>query len=106
MGLSIRQRRYDLAVTVVCLAVLGYFAWHADRGPRGFPYRDRLAAEVQDLEAKAAAVAAQRDALEHRVALLRPDTIDPDMLDELARNRLEMAAPGELVIFQNTGNPN
>jgi cell division protein FtsB len=106
MALALRPRRLDLTVTVVCLGVLGYFAWYGDRGPRGFPYRDGLAAQVAALQSQAREIADQRDQLEHRVSLLRPDTIDPDMLDELARNRLEMAAPNELVIFPKGGNPN
>ena len=34
------MRRFDFVVTCVCCALLGYFGWHAYKGPRGFPYRD------------------------------------------------------------------
>ena len=104
-----RQRRFDFTVTCVCLALLGYFAWHAWKGPRGLPYRNMLEAEAEGLETKYAGVEQQRLHLEHRVALLRPDSIDPDILDELARGQLEMAAPGEVVVLQDPqipqGNP-
>ena len=36
------MRRFDLAVTCVCCALLGYFAWHAWKGPRGYPYQHGL----------------------------------------------------------------
>jgi cell division protein FtsB len=40
----------------------------------------------------------ERERLDKRVGLMRPDSIDPDMLDELARANLGFAKPGDLVI--------
>ena len=100
-----RNRRFDYIVTCVCMALLGYFAWHAWKGQRGYPYRDKLAAEEAALETKYQTIEAQRLALEHRVSLLRPDSIDPDMLDELARGELEMASPSEVVVLQPVAIP-
>ena len=104
-----RARRFDFVVTCVCLSLLGYFAWHAETGPRGYPYRDKLAAEATGLGTKLAALEAQRSHLEHRVVLLRPDSIDPDILDEFARSQLDLAAPGDIVVLQQSeisqGNP-
>ena len=93
------MRRFDLIVTCVCCVLLGYFAWHGLKGPRGYPYHDRLAAEVGNLAAKQEAVEAARVKLEERVVLLRPESIDPDMLDEMVRAQLQMAAPGDLVVY-------
>lgn len=95
-----RLRRFDFAVTCVCLGLLGYFAWHASKGPRGYPYHEKLVAEAAELSDRLAAVESQQLGLEHRVSLLRPESIDPDMLDELARSQLEMAGPNELVVVQ------
>ena len=95
-----RSRRFDLIVTCVCAALLGYFAWHGAKGPRGYAFRDQLAAEAADLGGKYAAIEKQRVLLESKVALLRPESIDPDLLDELARNQLEMAAPGDVVVME------
>ncbi|MBI2719788.1 MAG: septum formation initiator family protein [Rhizobiales bacterium] len=104
-----RQRRFDAVVTFVCLALLGYFAWHAYYGERGLPYRDRLAAQAQGLADRYAVIEDRRKKIEHRVSLVRPDSIDPDMLDELARAQLEMAAPNEFVVLRDgqipQGNP-
>lgn len=94
-----RSRRLDLSVTFVCLALLGYFAWHASNGPRGFVYRDTLDLRAASLQTEFAGVQRDRVRLEHKVGLLRPDSIDPDLLDELARSQLELAAPNELVVL-------
>jgi cell division protein FtsB len=95
-----RSRRFDLSVTVVCFALLGYFAWHANKGPRGYAYHAGLEQKVAALESEFDAIQQQRVRLEHKVELMRPASIDPDMLDELARQQLEVASPGDLVVFR------
>jgi cell division protein FtsB len=45
-------------------------------------------------------VRAERDALDHRVGLLRPEHLDRDMLDERAREMLNLAGPNEIVILR------
>jgi cell division protein FtsB len=93
------MRRFDFIVTCVCCALLGYFAWHAWKGPRGFPYQEGLEAKVAMLETKYEALKADRQKLENKVVLLRPESIDPDLLDELARENLELAKPTDFVAF-------
>ncbi len=93
------MRRFDFIVTCVCCASLGYFAWHAWKGPRGFPYRDGLEVTLAQLATKHEDLHAERLRLENKVALLRPESIDPDLLDELARGNLELAKPTDVVAF-------
>lgn len=93
------MRRFDFAVTLVCCALLGYFAWHAWKGPRGYPYQDSLQKQLAQLDQKYGELKGKREALEHKVSLLRPDSIDPDLLDEMARAKLDMVKPGDLVLF-------
>jgi cell division protein FtsB len=93
------MRRFDLIVTCVCCAMLGYFAWHAWKGPRGYPYKDNLEAKVALLDAKFQGLRSERLAFEHKVELLRPESIDPDLLDEMARGQLELARPTDVVAF-------
>ena len=93
------MRRFDLIVTCVCCAMLGYFAWHAWKGPRGYPYQAQLQTKLAALDGKFQDVQQQRVRLEHKVGLLRPESIDPDILDEMARSQLQMAKPGDLVIY-------
>ncbi len=61
------MRRFDLVVTCVCCALLGYFAWHAWKGPRGYPYRDGLEAQVASLELKYESLKGERMRIENRV---------------------------------------
>ncbi len=93
------MRRFDLAVSCVCCALLGYFAWHAWKGPRGYPYQQGLSDQLAMLQQKYETLEAQRIRQEAKVTLLRPESIDPDLLDEMARKNLEMARPGDIVAF-------
>lgn len=92
------KRQFDLIVMIVCMSLLGYFGWHGYYGPRSFDHRDALAAKAQALDAKVAGIREERQALERKVSLMRPESIDPDMLDELARSTLDFGKPGELIV--------
>jgi cell division protein FtsB len=94
------KRKFDLVITGVWAALLGYFAWHGFEGPRGFPYRDRLTADASRLGGELAAIRQQRETLELKVSQLRPQSVDPDLLDEMARAMLGMTRPGELVVLR------
>jgi cell division protein FtsB len=91
-------KRFEFLVSLGCLVLLGYFAWTAFYGPRGYPYRDQLEKRIAVLTTELDDISAQRKAIESRVALMRPESIDPDMLDELARKTLDLAASNELTI--------
>lgn len=94
-----RSRKFDTAVTIVCLSLLGYFGWHASQGPRGFAYTDGLAKDAEARMQELARLTAVREKADAKVALMRPDSIDPDMLDELARAMLGAARPEDLIVL-------
>jgi cell division protein FtsB len=93
-----RFRRYDLLVSLGCLALLTSFAWYAFKGPRGYAYGQQLEQRIAELNAENTSLASELEALEKRVRLLRPEHVDRDMLEELARSELEMAYPNEVVV--------
>ena len=75
------------------LGLAAYFGYHAVNGSRGlFAWREvdaKLEATRQDLES----LRAERQALEGRVERLRHDSLDPDLIDELARKELSLVEP-------------
>jgi len=99
-----RRIPLGLAVTFSCLGLLGYFTWHAMKGPRSFANYDALQVRIASLQAKLDVERARRTDFEHRVDLLRPDSIDPDLVDELARQVLDFAAPGDVVVIEGPRN--
>lgn len=93
--------KFDSVVTCACLGLLGFFAWHAQEGPRGFAFREKLASQSRQLSEELAAIQKQRTDFETRVALLRPESVDPDMLDEMARSALDVAGPNDLILLDS-----
>lgn len=93
-----RFRRYDVLVSLACLALLSSFAWYAYKGPRGYDYRSSLELKIVGLADENVKLAGEKLTLEKRVQLMRPEHIDRDMLEELARGDLKMAYPGELIV--------
>jgi cell division protein FtsB len=93
-----RFRRYDMLVSLACLALLFSFAWYAYKGPRGYDYRSGLEIKIAELADENVKLVSEKQMLEKRVQSLRPEHIDRDMLEELARGDLKMAYPNELIV--------
>ncbi len=88
---------------LVFLAVVGYFSWQATRGSRGleaFAVRER---QLVTAQSDLAQVQTEQEGWERRVAALRTQHLDPDMLDERARSMLNLAKPTDLVIPYGPG---
>ena len=86
-------------IPLVCLVVLGYFAYHAVYGRHGFIAWLDIQNRVDTLEHQLVELRGQREQLDRQVALLRPESLDPDLLDARARAALGYAGPNEVVIF-------
>ncbi len=86
-----------LPVLGVCVVL--YFAYHAVQGDSGirslFDYQYR----VEKTKRQLAQIRSERIRLEHRVSLLRPESLDPDLLEERARAVLNIAHPNEIAII-------
>jgi cell division protein FtsB len=101
--MTTRQRRQSkikpLLLPVCCLFILSYFAYHAVEGQYGLFALGKLQDRVVALEVELAALRAERDGMERHVALMRPESLDRDMIDERAREALNMADAKDIVIF-------
>ena len=91
------RRQHWLALLGLSLAI--YFGYHAVNGSRGLlawqQVRVDLAVRQQELDA----LRVTREALESRVVRLRHDSLDPDLIDELARKELSFALPLDVIIL-------
>ena len=81
-----------------CLAWSGYFAFHAVTGDTGLLAWGGYRAEHARLQGQATGIATRKAALEHRVALLDPKHVDPDLADELVREQLNVVRKDEVVV--------
>ena len=96
---EIRRRARQVAPQVLLASTLAYFGYHAVEGDRGVLARVRLDQDLAAAREVRATLGAERALLDHRVALLRPDGLDPDLLEERARRVLNLGYPGDFVIL-------
>ena len=85
-------------VPSLCIALIGYFAFHALAGNTGLlswgGYREQKA----ELLFQSAQLKIHRANLEQKIALLNPHRVDPDLADELVRKDLGVVRADEVVV--------
>ncbi|HVZ15211.1 MAG TPA: septum formation initiator family protein [Bauldia sp.] len=97
-----RQRRNRffrrLALPVLAIGVFAYFGYHTFSGSFGIWAMERLDVDAADLTIQHDQLVAEREALERKVATLKPSSLDADVVDLEARQQLNLMRPDEVVI--------
>jgi cell division protein FtsB len=76
---------------------MAYFAFHAVQGRHGLEARARLKAQGVALAEQIARLETSRITLERDARLLAPETLDLDLLEEVARS-LGFSRPGDRLL--------
>jgi cell division protein FtsB len=85
-----------LILPAISMAVVGYFGTYAIWGNRGILALEDTQAELGIRQQQLAEVQANRQRLEHRIALMSQH--DPDLVEELARTQLMDGAPNQVAV--------
>ncbi|MEQ8369622.1 MAG: septum formation initiator family protein [Alphaproteobacteria bacterium] len=96
---ELRHRARHIIPQVIGACVFAYLVFHTFQGDRGLANWLRLSQEVENTRATAIALASERQILARRVRLLRPDSLDPDLLEERAKIMAGQVRPDEVVIL-------
>ena len=88
-----------LGLYALAAALIGYFGLNAYTGDHGLRAREQMDKQIASLTDQLAQATAERDAWQRRIRLLKSDSVDPDMLDERARQLLDYADPHDLVLM-------
>ena len=96
-----RLRSFFTALGLYAIAALfiGYFAVNAFSGNHGLRAKQQLEEQITELTAEFGRAQTERKQWERRVALLRSDRLDPDLLDERARAELHYMHPREVTLI-------
>jgi cell division protein FtsB len=97
---ELRRRARHVVGPVLGLTLFGYFAYHLVEGDRGFLAWRQLTDELHGEAARLDTLRAEHAALAQRADDLKPDHLDPDLLDERVRATLDLVKPNEVVIMQ------
>ena len=84
----------------MCLCLTAYFGYHAIQGRHGLEARSRLIERSGQLEREIRVLEAVQSRLEREVALLNETRPDSDLIEELARQMLGFARPGDRLIVE------
>jgi cell division protein FtsB len=98
---SLGRRARCVLGPILGIALTGYFGYHLIEGDRGLKAWLRLNREIRTASANLDAVRAQRAALDLKVSNLRPEHVDPDLLDERIRATLNLVSPDDIVIMRS-----
>jgi cell division protein FtsB len=101
MVIRARARAILIPLALYCASALavGYFLHHANVGQRGLEAKRELALELERAEATLKTLRKERNDWERRIALVRSDQLDRDLLEEQARLMLGRVHRNDLVII-------
>jgi cell division protein FtsB len=99
---SHRRRRTiltALGLYIFAALFIGYFAANAFTGNHGLRAQQDLDQQMSSMQEELGQLKTERALWDRRVALLRSDSLDPDMLEERARLLLSYTDPRDLTLL-------
>jgi len=90
--------RRIFAPVFACFLTL-YFVYHIFQGERGFIAYLKMTKKVKEDEQFLNDLSRQKETLEKRVNLLRPENLDTDLLEEIAKKTLNYRDQAETVMI-------
>jgi cell division protein FtsB len=82
----------------LALIVVGNFAGYAVAGPNGLLAWGGYHRDLNARKAELAKLESEKAQLRHRSALLDPKSADPDLAEEMVRDKLGLVRPDEVII--------
>ena len=93
-----RAKKYSFQSLILCLVL--YFLFHLIQGGRGIVTLKSLETALETSREDLTTLKKQHKQLEHRVSLMKPGAICPDLLEEQAKSVLGYTHKGEKVVIQ------
>ncbi len=87
-----------LVIPAICAATVAYFGYYTVWGPRGLVALNTVNTRLALREDQLASLKTQRARLGHRIKLLEPGSVDPDMVEEVANEQLLEGVPGQVAV--------
>ena len=94
-----------LGLYIMAALLIGYFGVNAFSGNHGLKAKQDIDRQIATLSDELGHLKIERARWERRVALLKSDKLDPDMLDERARALLDYIHPDELTLMPEPARP-
>jgi cell division protein FtsB len=94
-----------LGLYIMAALLIGYFGVNAFSGDHGLKAKQDIDQQIAALSTELGRLQVERGQWQRRIALLKSDRLDPDMLDERARALLDYAQPNDLTLMLHPSQP-
>ncbi|HEU0117711.1 MAG TPA: septum formation initiator family protein [Alphaproteobacteria bacterium] len=95
----VTRRTRQIFTSVICACIVCYFLYRTIEGDHGWLAMLRLQNETEASQANLSQLQQEHKELAHRVQLMRPSSLDPDLLDEKSREMLDYSKPNEIIVL-------
>jgi cell division protein FtsB len=85
-------------IPAICTAMIAYFGYYTVFGARGYDTLHATNTQLSSENRTLATIHTDRIRLQHRIDLLEPGHVDPDMVEEVAREQLLNSTPGQVAV--------
>jgi cell division protein FtsB len=96
---GVRSILVTLALYLVSGAAVSYFLFHAQHGARGLEARGTVRESLREMESELALLMTERKGWEQRLALIRDEAVDRDLLEEHARDTLGRVHRNDVILM-------
>jgi len=94
-----RRLFYSLVLVSIAGMATSFFFWHAVHGQRGLKAGEEYEQKLTQLKFERDLLKLQRLQLEHRLALIKGEKVDADILEDEVRKTLGRAHKNEVVVL-------
>lgn len=95
----LRAILFPLALYAASASASSYFIWHTWNGNRGMKAKVEFRAQAKTLQQELTELKAERSGLERRIAMMRAESVERDILEEEARRQLGRVHRNDVVVF-------
>ncbi len=88
-------------IFIIAISLTLYFSYHLIAGPRGYFKLQENKYQISLESASLENLQAQRSSIEKKVVMMRPGSIDRDLLEERVRYILGYTTKEEYILLQN-----
>jgi cell division protein FtsB len=96
--MMIAKRTWQTILSVLAACIVGYFLYHTIQGDHGWMAMLRLKNQVAASQDNLSELQKEHQDLDHRIHMMRPESVDPDLLDEESRKSLDYSKPKDIII--------
>jgi cell division protein FtsB len=101
----LRSLVFPLSLYALSALVASYFIWHGVNGQRGLKASTEYEMKIAQLRDELEALTAERTRWERKIALIRGDQVDADILEDEVRSKLGKVHKNEVVILTPRQSP-